>query len=163
MTIRPRNLEPKEYLILTTNVLRNDEYFDGTLTFHDQYSPLRYDPVQGRPVNYNERIKAFTFRKTIKTNKPLTNIISQFREVSRGEILIVLHDESIEALSIDIVYWNNDSKSWETAAFDELADDSSLTDKQIKYIHDKLETFYDKFMENPKEIEHLQAEYLSWY
>lgn len=81
----------KDYLILKTNVLRNDETRTDSFQFHKKYEPLVYSSRHyiEKPTHFDDRHTAFTFVCAAKETEARFNPKMYFdkAKIGSGEVL----------------------------------------------------------------------------
>ena len=154
----------ENYLILTTNVLRNDD-LDGTLHFYKSFVNYLYSKtgIQQQKINFDFRNPAFKFQKEIiaKVN-PDSKLVARkfFENCSNFEVIIALHDSSGN-VEIEISFYDKAENSWQVESFEDLADDSWLEEKEIQYVKRKMKKFFDAYVDEEFDIDDLQDIYLT--
>lgn len=166
--------EPVTYLVFTTNALRNN-IGDGTLDYYKRYeSPYSAYSKEDGPFNADHPEFFYCNEITVKRNiledelirkarTALGNLIITQRknEFCNEEIILLLSYDENE-FSLNVIYCDTKNRKWTIEPFEDLADDSDITNKQRQYIMGKLINFYNERINNPNaEIAYLQEEYLT--
>lgn len=169
--------KPVNYLVFTTNALRNNEG-DGTLDYYDRYiNPISGFVKENSPFNNDNPQFCYYGNITVGFNYTPGEIISKAKSLLGSmitkqrknrlypeEVLLLLCRDSEGQFKLNVVFHDKIAKQWSMEPFDDLAFDSDLTDKQINHIMSRLTDFYKALQDNPKiKIADLQEKYLSWY
>lgn len=161
------NTLSKDYLIFTTNVLRNDKSKTDSFEFYKKYEPLAYVDrhYYSNPTHFDERNPAFKFVCAAREIEAKFNPKTYFdrARISSGEVMLILHDNDC----IDVYYFDKSKQSlgrtcWVLENFDDLMYDNNLEPNEVEYIKNKLFNFWDAYFEsdNPY-IPYLQKQYLT--
>ena len=163
----PKNCIEHDFLIIKTNVLRNDKLLIDGFYFHDKYESLAYVPYKQKPVNFSKRNPAFELYMHVREalGRFNANNYRNKAQISKGEVLLTIYENEDNDLSIDVLYWNKNNRdygkigNWVTM---QLVDIDTIEPKEYNYIVRKLTDFWDAYFEsdNPY-IPYLQEQYLT--
>ncbi len=150
------------YLIVSMHCLENTDG-GGTIRFLQKQIRNKQPLVE---VSFDDHNPMAYYHNSIRTNRQLTGrmILNNLSTAKYNNIKPVTHDEVFFAAHKDGIlycYYDKDKRDWILDDWDDVFDDE-ITQKQIKRIADTMRTFYEEYMENPREIRTLQHEYLDY-
>ncbi len=165
--------KPVTHLVFTTNALRNNNG-DGTLNYYKRYESSYSNPIK-KDEPFSANYPEFFYHGEItiryvdtqdevinKAKSTLSNLaITQRKKFYLEEIILLLNCDSDGEFVVNVIYYDIYTRKWDMELFADLAEDSELTEKQVKHIMNKLIDFYRAKADTPKaKISELQKEYL---
>lgn len=175
MSVNLDQYKPLTYLVFTTNALRNN-IGDGTLDYYKRYeSPISSFSKDDEPFSADHPEFFYCNNFTVKRCTPQTEIINKARTALgnlaitqrkntfyREEVILLLSCNAEGEFDFDVIYREDNAQKWTMEPFADLAEDSELTEKQVKHIKKKLIDFYTAKTNNPNvKSARLQEEYLN--
>lgn len=152
----------KKYLIVSMHCLENTDGY-GTIRYLEKQIRNKMPLVE---VPFNDHNPMCYFHNVIRTNRPLTgkmilNCLStikynQHNPVTNDEIFFAIHEDGIL-----YCYYDKDSRNWEVDDLENIFYDE-ISEKQVKRIASRMRTFYEEYIDNPKDLHYLQHEYLDF-